>query len=60
MWYQSIPDFIVLWDKRKENEVAWKVSIDEIKARNYNLDIKNPHNVEEEHGDPTELLAKLD
>ena len=48
------------WDKRKENEVAWKVGIDAIKGRNYNLDIKNPHTVEEEHGDPAELLEKLE
>jgi len=48
------------WEKRVENEVAWKVGIDEIKARNYNLDFKNPHVVEEEHGDPKELLAKLE
>jgi type I restriction enzyme M protein len=47
------------WDKREENEVAWKVTIDDIKARGYNLDIKNPHTVEEDHGDPAELLAKL-
>jgi type I restriction enzyme M protein len=31
------------WGNRVENEFAWKVSADEIKARNYNLDIKNPH-----------------
>lgn len=30
------------WNKRKENDQAWKVSIDDIIARNYNLDIKNP------------------
>lgn len=30
------------WDNRKETANAWCVSIDEIKARNYNLDIKNP------------------
>jgi type I restriction enzyme M protein len=47
------------WKKRKKNELAWKVGIDEIKARNYNLDFKNPHTVEENHGDPAELLAKL-
>lgn len=47
------------WANRQENEVAWKVTIDDIKARNYNLDIKNPHTVEEEHGDPLELLEKL-
>jgi len=48
------------WDKRVENDVAWKVSIANVKARNYNLDIKNPHFVEEDHGDPVELLAKLE
>jgi type I restriction enzyme M protein len=30
------------WNNREENEYAWKVSIEEIKSRNYNLDIKNP------------------
>ncbi len=47
------------WDNREPNEVAWKVTIDEIKTRNYNLDFKNPHTVEEDHGDPVELMAKL-
>ena len=42
---------------RVENEQAWKVSIDEIKASNFNLDVKNPHQVELDHGDPDELLA---
>jgi len=32
------------WNKREENQYAWKVSIEEIKSRNYNLDIKNPNN----------------
>ena len=44
---------------RQETEVAWKVSLDEIKARNYNLDVKNPHTVADDHGDPEELLARL-
>ncbi|MBA3035039.1 MAG: N-6 DNA methylase, partial [Desulfobacterium sp.] len=34
------------WKKRKVTENAWKVSIKEIEARNYNLDFKNPHQVE--------------
>ena len=42
---------------RVENEVAWKVSADEIKARNYNLDIKNPHSPDAEVHDPDTLLA---
>jgi type I restriction enzyme M protein len=48
------------WEKREGNEVAWKVTIDEIKARSFNLDFKNPHTVEETHGDPAELLTKLE
>ncbi len=43
---------------RKPNERAWKVSAEEIKERNYNLDIKNPHTEDEDHGDPEELLAE--
>ena len=45
---------------RTESERAWKVSADEVKARGYNLDIKNPHTVAEDHGDPETLLADLD
>ena len=43
---------------RVENEQAWKVSIEDIKARNYNLDLKNPHQAEEEIKDPEELLKQ--
>lgn len=44
---------------RQTTEVAWKVSLDEVKARNYNLDFKNPHTVAADHGDPEELLSQL-
>jgi len=44
---------------REEGPQAWKVSIDEVKARGYNLDIKNPHSVAADHGDPAELLEAL-
>ena len=43
---------------RKETEQAWKVSIDEIIERNFNLDIKNPHVDEVVNHDPEELLAE--
>ena len=46
-------------DGRVEGERAWKVTAEEVKARGYNLDIKNPHTVEEDHGDPETLLADL-
>ena len=48
------------WDKREVNEFAWKVSAEEIRGRNFNLDIKNPHAVDDDLGDPEELLAALD
>jgi type I restriction enzyme M protein len=43
---------------RKVSEYAWKVSAQEIAARNYNLDCKNPHEVEVNHGDPDELMQE--
>ena len=46
------------WHKREKNERAWKVSIDEIKAGGFNLDIKNPSVVNNAHRDPEELLAE--
>lgn len=49
------------WNKREENQYAWKVSADEIKKRNYNLDIKNPHTSEEQHSyTSAELIELLD
>jgi type I restriction enzyme M protein len=46
------------WGNRVESEFAWRVPVEQIKANNYNLDIKNPNKVDEDHGDPVELLAK--
>ncbi|MCA3014813.1 MAG: SAM-dependent DNA methyltransferase [Myxococcaceae bacterium] len=46
------------WNKRKENEQAWRVSIEDIKARGYNLDIKNPRALDDGPGDPEALLAE--
>ena len=44
---------------RNDGGRAWRVSAEEIKARGYNLDIKNPHAVEEDLGDPEALLEEL-
>ena len=46
------------WNNRDENEFAWKVGIEEIKARNYNLDIKNPHSPDQISHDPETLIAE--
>jgi type I restriction enzyme M protein len=44
---------------RVETQNSWKVSIDEVKHRGFNLDIKNPHVVADTHRDPVALLAEL-
>lgn len=49
-------------EKREGREVterAWKVTAEEVKARGYNLDFKNPHTTDTDHGDPKELLEEL-
>ena len=62
--FEHLQDCIDWWGgaKRKgreEGPQAWKVTAEEVKARGYNLDIKNPHTVADDHGDPEELLASL-
>ena len=48
------------WNKREENEQAWQVDIETIKANGYNLDINNPHQPEEEKQySSSELLDML-
>lgn len=48
------------WNNRKQTEHAWKITIKEIKDRNYNLDFKNPHIVEVEYGDPDKLMKEYE
>jgi type I restriction enzyme M protein len=43
---------------RVENEYAWKVGIDTLKANGYNLDQKNPHAPDQITHDPDHLLAE--
>lgn len=44
---------------REETPQAWRVGIEEVKARAYNLDIKNPHAEADDHGDPAALFSSL-
>jgi len=45
---------------RVETEAAWRVTAEEVKARGYNLDFKNPHTVVANHGEPEEILHALE
>jgi len=53
-WWGSESDNFA---SRLETKQAWKVSIEDIAARNYNLDISNPHVEQAANHDPEELLA---
>jgi type I restriction enzyme M protein len=54
------PDKKGAYSKREENERAWRVSIDQIKAGNYNLDLKNPHSSDDGPGDVDHLLPEYE
>jgi type I restriction enzyme M protein len=47
------------WNNRAESDVAWKVNIQTIEERNYDLDIKNPNKQEEEHEYSTQELMQI-
>ncbi|TSA24476.1 SAM-dependent DNA methyltransferase, partial [bacterium] len=48
------------WSNRKDNEYAWKVTIDKVKEKNYNLDFKNPLVIEKEQEyNSDELINKI-
>jgi len=46
------------WNNRTETDQAWRVSIEDIVARGYNLDIKNPRAVDDGPGDADALLEE--
>ena len=48
------------WADRKETDFAWKVSLDSIRERGFNLDIANPNAPQDTHEDPDMLLARYD
>ncbi len=54
-WWGSEADGFA---SRVENEFAWKVSVADLQARNWNLDCKNPHVREQVSHDPEALLAR--
>ncbi|MEZ5989860.1 MAG: N-6 DNA methylase [Planctomycetota bacterium] len=48
------------WQDRKETEQAWRVSIESIRERGFNLDIKNPNAADDGPGDPDEIRRQLE
>lgn len=57
--FHEFAPMIEWWDKREENEVAWKVEVEDLKD-GFDLDVKNPHQEEGEEGLTTsEVLRAL-
>jgi len=55
--FQSLKQW---WNKREENEQAWRVSIDDLEKNGFNIDVKNPYVSEVERGySSVELLGML-
>ncbi len=46
------------WDNRVENEYAYKIGIDQIKERGYDLDIKHPKAVQEDIIEEPQIIKK--
>jgi len=44
--FEEFAPIIAWWNNREENEVAWKVNVEDLK--NWDLDVKNPNKEEEE------------
>lgn len=59
MRFEEFAPEVAWWNARVENEQAWRVSIDDIRARNFNLDIKNPNAATDAHEDPDVLLERF-
>tara|TARA_R110001606_G_scaffold339916_2_gene488054 strand:+ start:549 stop:2009 length:1461 start_codon:yes stop_codon:yes gene_type:complete len=58
--FQTCKDWWANREAEQYQHLAWKVPFSEIKERNFNLDIKNPHQAETISHDPEELLANYD
>jgi type I restriction enzyme M protein len=41
--FEEFRPLIEWWDSREENERAWKVAVEEVVAKEFNLDVKNPN-----------------
>lgn len=50
--FEEFQPIIDWWDKREENEVAWKVKVEDLK--NWDLDVKNPNTTSNEIAYSTE------
>ena len=60
MQFEEFNDCLVWWGDRKEGPQAWKVGVEDVAARGYNLDVKNPNSKQAlEHIAPEVLVTRM-
>lgn len=57
--YEEFEPIQKWWKKREESDICWRVDIDTIRDRGFDLDIKNPNRPQEEIHHTTAELLKL-
>lgn len=57
--YEEFKQIKAWWNNRQESDVAWKISFDSIKGKNFDLDFKNPNINEQKHKYSTKELIEL-
>ncbi|MGD9881640.1 MAG: N-6 DNA methylase [Reyranella sp.] len=58
--FEEFASVLAWWKQREEGPQAWKINAEDMAAKGYNLDIKNPNaKAGLEHADPKELLASM-
>jgi type I restriction enzyme M protein len=58
--FEEFADCLAWWNKRKENERAWRVPAERVAENGYNLDIKNPNaKADFEHLPPEQLAEDI-
>lgn len=58
--FEEFRSFLQWWNDREENELSWKVPVEEIIRNDYNLDIKNPRKANiENYRSPDDILSNI-
>ncbi|MFG6086129.1 N-6 DNA methylase [Stenotrophomonas indicatrix] len=60
MQFEEFSDCLAWWNDRKESPQSWRISANDVAARGFNLDVKNPSAKRVlEHIEPKELVARM-
>ncbi len=58
--FEEFADLLAWWPNRAENDQAWRVDVEQIRANGFNLDVKNPNAAQDiAHLPPEQLVADI-